>query len=253
MRIVSITFDDGLKSSAETAMPILDQYQFKATFYVVTGWVEPTRAKIKDLYNQGRSHGSWDFWRDVASSGHEVGAHSFSHIDFGSRVARLFPWVMVQDIARSADDLQRELSGSDFTMAMPYNYSSSLCRFYAKRHFSACRIGSSFGDYNSLRDHDPYKLNSHVFQPGHGWADLAVALDRQPEDSWLIFQFHTFGEEGWAPVARDTFERLCGAVQDRRISVKAVKEVVNAFAPTLGTDGAGAARNAVALAPHLVS
>jgi peptidoglycan/xylan/chitin deacetylase (PgdA/CDA1 family) len=225
MRIVSITFDDGFRSSAETAMPILERYRFKATFYVVTGLVEPAGSGKDDPFNSRCAHGTWDFWRKVVNAGHEVGGHSFSHAFLGGLVG-FFPWTMAREIGQSARDLRRELPAGRYTMSMPYNSSSMLSRFYARRYFSACRIGSSYGEYNSITSHEPYKLRSWVFEPGHGLEDLALVLERLPEENWLILQFHTFGTEGWSPIPVTTFESLCAMIADHCVTVRTVKEVV---------------------------
>lgn len=63
---VSLTFDDGTPEQLERAVPILDQFDLKATFYIIP-------------------HGEdWQSrclpWREVAKSGHEIGNHSLSHV-----------------------------------------------------------------------------------------------------------------------------------------------------------------------------
>ncbi len=63
---VSLTFDDGLDSQLENAMPLLDQAQIRGTFYV----------------NPGRSY-AWDrqlpHWQQAAQRGHEIGNHTERH------------------------------------------------------------------------------------------------------------------------------------------------------------------------------
>lgn len=62
---VSITFDDGLDSQIELALPLLGSYGLRATFYV-----NPTgRRWEKNLAA----------WQRASQAGHEVGNHSISH------------------------------------------------------------------------------------------------------------------------------------------------------------------------------
>jgi peptidoglycan/xylan/chitin deacetylase (PgdA/CDA1 family) len=63
---VSLTFDDGLDSQLENAMPLLDQAQIRGTFYV----------------NPGRNS-AWNHqlprWQLAAERGHEIGNHTERH------------------------------------------------------------------------------------------------------------------------------------------------------------------------------
>jgi hypothetical protein len=62
---VSLTFDDGTKNQLEKAVPVLDEYGFKATFYI-----NPKGADWETRYSP---------WREVAAHGHEIGNHTLTH------------------------------------------------------------------------------------------------------------------------------------------------------------------------------
>lgn len=61
---VSLTFDDGLPSQLALAIPILNRFNFRGTFYV----------NPRDDYRQQLAP-----WREAVSAGHEVGNHTVSH------------------------------------------------------------------------------------------------------------------------------------------------------------------------------
>ncbi len=61
---VSLTFDDGMASQLERALPILDTHDLKATFYL-----NATEKKLEALVP----------WRSVARRGHELGNHTAHH------------------------------------------------------------------------------------------------------------------------------------------------------------------------------
>ncbi len=68
-RAVALTFDDGYMDAYTTALPVLQQYGFVATFYVVSGFV---------------GHAGYMGWEEVRllhEAGMEIGAHSVSHPD----------------------------------------------------------------------------------------------------------------------------------------------------------------------------
>lgn len=60
---VSLTYDDGLTSQLDNAVPQLDARGMKATFFLTAANME----------------GQWDRWRSAAANGHEMANHTLSH------------------------------------------------------------------------------------------------------------------------------------------------------------------------------
>ena len=226
-KVVSITFDDGFRNAAVTATPILSNYGYRASFYVVSGWVEPRRAAVSDPYNRGQSHGTWDFWRRISAMGHEIGSHTFSHLNARGRKAAIFPWLMPRDIMRSVRDLRREVPSSRYTISMPWNAASVISDHFVRRHFSACLSGTSELRYNDLKHLSNYALVSWAPGPKHSWRDYVDAIERVPAGGWLVLQFHSFGDEGWEPITAALFTRICDLLAENRVTVKPVANVVN--------------------------
>jgi peptidoglycan/xylan/chitin deacetylase (PgdA/CDA1 family) len=78
---ISLTFDDGLRCQFEQAVPILEQYGFSATFFLVAN-TDPT-------HTDGGQHPDWrktdwsekdvQFFKSMIQQGHEIGAHNVHH------------------------------------------------------------------------------------------------------------------------------------------------------------------------------
>ncbi len=66
---VALTFDDGYEDAATLALPILQRYDFSATFYIVINFVGQP------------GYMSWEQLEMLRDSGMEIGAHSVSHPD----------------------------------------------------------------------------------------------------------------------------------------------------------------------------
>ena len=66
-RVVALSFDDGCASDLDVAAPLLDEYGFRATFFLTTAWLDKpgflTAAGVREL----------------AQRGFEIGSHSVSH------------------------------------------------------------------------------------------------------------------------------------------------------------------------------
>jgi peptidoglycan/xylan/chitin deacetylase (PgdA/CDA1 family) len=75
-RIACVTFDDGCFDNYEVALPVLERFGIKATFFVVTGLLG---GSLITSYGNVRLMGSNEI-RELASLGHEIGAHSVSHL-----------------------------------------------------------------------------------------------------------------------------------------------------------------------------
>ncbi|NZA25691.1 polysaccharide deacetylase family protein [Luteimonas sp. SJ-92] len=74
---VSLAYDDALDSQLDNALPALDRYGFKATFYLTLASDAVARRMAE--------------WRAAAASGHELGNHSLFHQCSGSAPDRA--WV----------------------------------------------------------------------------------------------------------------------------------------------------------------
>jgi len=70
----SLTFDDGLHTHTQNAAPILNQYGFKATFYLIPPYLTETLPGIW-------RYGTWQDFTNLANEGHEIGSHTMRHYD----------------------------------------------------------------------------------------------------------------------------------------------------------------------------
>jgi peptidoglycan/xylan/chitin deacetylase (PgdA/CDA1 family) len=181
--IVSFTFDDFPENAASAGVPILDEYNAKATFYVSGGEV-----------------GKWsDHWQgvdadtivDLHRRGHEIACHTFSHV----RTTDL-------DARRLADEIEgnrRYLLRLDPSIrienfAYPYGLGSVWRKAQLAKMFRSSRsiipgINRGTVDLQYLRS-TPL-INHHIDEDGIDQVlDEAVA-----SNGWLIFYGHDVADE----------------------------------------------------------
>jgi peptidoglycan/xylan/chitin deacetylase (PgdA/CDA1 family) len=89
-KMAIITFDDGWESQYKNAKPILDKYNFKATFYVIGN----------DIGKDGRL--GWPEIKQLQNEGHEIGSHSMSHVNLD----KISPGEQEYEIAESKKYLE---------------------------------------------------------------------------------------------------------------------------------------------------
>ena len=83
---LSLTFDDGRSSQVTHAVPLLDSFNVKATFY----------AQPENLLEE------LELWQQAIASGHEIGNHTIGHPCTGN-----FAWVRYDGVVLESYDLER--------------------------------------------------------------------------------------------------------------------------------------------------
>ena len=83
---LSLTFDDGRPTQVTHAIPLLDAFDVKATFY----------SQPENLRNELAG------WRRAVAVGHEIGNHTVGHPCTGN-----FAWVRYDDVVLESYDLER--------------------------------------------------------------------------------------------------------------------------------------------------
>jgi len=78
-KAVVITFDDGYRSLHQYALPILARYHFKATAFVISGYVgQDNRWDVK-FFLPRLPLLDWKELRELLAAGWEIGSHSLRH------------------------------------------------------------------------------------------------------------------------------------------------------------------------------
>ena len=187
---VSLTFDDGTRDQLENAVPALERFGLRATFYLLPQG-EHWRERLEP-------------WQPAVARGHEVGNHSLSHICSNTLAGRRggLEDRTVTEIAEDVFEAQRRLTTvfpdrENWTFAYP-----CYCTFVGRgrnrqsyvpliaEHFLAGRGGGEkgFGNRPELVD-----LACVWAQPAEGMSGFemiglveAVAAQGQ----WLVLVFH---------------------------------------------------------------
>ncbi len=147
---VLLTFDDGYLDNYTNAFPLLQEYGFKGTFFVITEFVDSGR----------EGYMTWPMIEEMARAGHRIESHSRTHPDLTEK---------------DRDGLIWELLGSQQTLAAHIGYTP--------RYF--CYPG---GDYNEqtialLRELDFWGAVTTANDTWHGfnerfeWGRLRIRND----------------------------------------------------------------------------
>lgn len=114
-KVVALTFDDGpLPVATEDTLATLNQYNVKATFFIIG--VEATR-HMEQL-------------KEIISEGHEIGNHSYSH--------KYMAFMMPGDVASEVEKNDKLIRQAGYTgpipFRTPYNSKFITLPFYLMQH-----------------------------------------------------------------------------------------------------------------------
>jgi peptidoglycan-N-acetylglucosamine deacetylase len=140
---VSLTFDDGRLSQVDKGITLLDQYNVKATFYLM-----PSSLKER-----------LEGWKKAAASGHEIGNHSLNHPCSGN-----FEWSRHKALENySLEQMRNELSTSNKEIEALLGVKSEVFAYPCGQTF----IGRGV----NTKSYVP--IVAELFLSGRGWMDEA--------------------------------------------------------------------------------
>jgi peptidoglycan/xylan/chitin deacetylase (PgdA/CDA1 family) len=137
-RPVILTFDDGFADFYTDAFPILRQYNFTATLYVTTAFVEGASRWLRREGETSRRMVSWRQLSEIVMGGIECGAHTHTHPQLDTLSAP----AARNEMARSKALLEEHLGQEVSSFAYPYGYQTARLRQLAREtgYTSACAV-----------------------------------------------------------------------------------------------------------------
>lgn len=216
MRVVSLTFDDGLIDSARLATELMPDAHL--CFYLVSGWLDGS-VPITEPGNVGLNHGTIEEWEELAAAGHDLGCHSHSH-------PMPYPPGYLADCERS----RQWFAGRS---PEPVHFAFPYCRvLHVPPGFRSYKAGEKTGFYNPLRPASPGPILNgvnpvwdYVSRKMRPFDAVFTILGEQPPDSWLVLTFHGIGE-GWGPVTAAEFSSLGAYLRGSDHQIKTVSEMI---------------------------
>lgn len=191
---ISLTFDDAAPSQLEHAVPILNRYGLRGTFYVNPGEGSAFERRI-------------DAWRRVHAQGHELGNHTVSHPcsrqhPFVVPERALERWTLEQieaDIDQATERLTRLVPGyAPASFAYPCGETfvgeGAARRSYipsvAVRFIAARGVGATDNDPAGC---DLHNLSSWMVQGVTAEQMISMIQPTLAAGRWGIFCFHGVG------------------------------------------------------------
>ena len=132
---IIITFDDGYLDNYVNALPILLEHNFKATIFLVSGFMGKTSYWRGNGFRKTPLM-SWKNAREIMSSGINFGSHTINHYDL-TAISLSTAW---EEVYMSKIQIEHELGQAVTVLAYPMSrYNSSILKLVQEsKYLSAC-------------------------------------------------------------------------------------------------------------------
>jgi hypothetical protein len=216
--LISFTFDDFPRSALHTGGAILSRHGFVGTYYAALGLMNQD-SPVGDIFCA-------EDLREVLSSGHELGCHTFRHCDaWNTR-----PHVFENSIVENQRALRKLMPDTRFTtMSYPISGPRPRTKSKAVKHFNCCRSGGQTFNVGTV---DRGSLRAFFLEQSRdNPARVKQIIDRNCEQrGWLIFATHDISEQpsrfGCTPALFEEVVRYAAASSAKVLPVAKAWDVV---------------------------
>jgi len=159
---VCLTFDDGYQNVYSDAFPVLQEYGFTATVFLVARYCGQYNDWPGNLTSVKRAPLlSWNHFKEMTRFGIECGSHTLTHPD----LTRISPRHADEEIIESKREIEDKTGQPVSLFAYPYGSYNSHIRTTVRSHFKgACstRLGNvrSGADPYTIRRIDSYFVSN---------------------------------------------------------------------------------------------
>jgi peptidoglycan/xylan/chitin deacetylase (PgdA/CDA1 family) len=177
---IVITIDDGFKSAYTLAYPILKKYNFPATLFIYTNFIE------KNSYSL-----TWEEIREMTKNNIEIGSHSLSHYNllkyknnenYETYLARIR-----REIFLSKEILENKIGSKVKFFAYPYGvYSPIIKNLVIQAGYEGILNANSMN--NTFNSHT-FSLNRQIIFGNNSFNSFVGILNQRPFNISQIFPY----------------------------------------------------------------
>lgn len=201
---VVITIDDGFKSNFTLAYPVLKKYNFPATLFIYTNFIEKNSNSL-----------TWGEIKEMTENNLEIGSHTLSHCNllqykenenYENYLARI-----KKEIFLSKEILESKIRGKVKFFAYPYGvYSSTIKNLVIQADYEGILNANSM---NNTLNTNSFSLNRKIIFGNNSFSSFIQILNQQPLHTSKIFP-----DDGI--IESDQFVKIGAILEDNNYDVK---------------------------------
>ena len=180
--VISFSFDDFPKSAVEIGATELEAHNFLGTFYPA--------AALCDTQDEGIEYYSLQDVKDLAARGHEIGCHSYSHVN----LIRLSEDDVAANLKKNQAFFGKALEKHELSsFAYPLGAVSPMVKKVAQMTYPICR---GAWDKLNIGKIDMSLLGITALEPVHLPLETLPALleTARETNAWIVFMVHDIQE-----------------------------------------------------------
>jgi len=177
---IAITIDDGFRSSYTLAYPVLKKYNFSATLFLYTNFIE------KNSYSL-----TWEEIREMTKNNIEIGSHTLSHCNllkykknenYETYLARIR-----KEIFLSKEILENKIENKVKFFAYPYGtYDPTIKDLVIQAGYEGILNANSM---NNTLNANPFSLNRQIIFGQNSFNSFIRILNQRPFNISQIFPY----------------------------------------------------------------
>lgn len=203
-KTIVITIDDGYKSTFTLAYPVLKKYNFSATLFIYTDFIEKNSNSL-----------TWGEIKEMTKNNLEIGSHTLSHCNllqykenenYENYLTRI-----KKEIFLSKEILESKIEGKVKFFAYPYGiYSPTIKNLVIQADYEGILNANSM---NNTLNTDPFSLNRQIIFGNNLFNSFIQILNQQPLHTSKIFP-----DDGI--IESDQFVKIAAILKDNNYDIK---------------------------------
>jgi peptidoglycan-N-acetylglucosamine deacetylase len=229
---ISLTFDDGLVSQVQTAIPSMNDCDLRGTFYLNPRGYDRQTARLLNCPSTGWRD-QLQIWLPMHLAGHEIGNHTVTHPCSLNIQAEWLEGKYLQDWSLAQIEADMLLAQERIQSVFPNQRATSFAypcyesdvghgaqrtsyTPVVARHFVAARARGEYA--NDPLFCDLHHLSSWPVERQDGSTMIGLVEQALAQGRWGVFTFHGINE-GHLPVGLPDFLELLDHLVYRRVEV----------------------------------
>lgn len=216
--IVSVTFDDSLKSLYDVAFPMFKSRNLPATAYVLSGNIGlPNYISVEQF-------------KEMHRNGFELGSHTVTH----PHLPFLSSSAAYQELVKSKKDINDLIGVVPQNFASPYGEYNDEIKKQIRTLYRSHR--STDPGYNSKDNFDIYNIKTqnatNKTSPATvlGWVDTAIK-----DKTWLVLVYHDIAASGTSTFTNtpEHLQKVLDGLVERKVHVVTVDDALSEVVPQM--------------------
>jgi hypothetical protein len=213
MKVVAISFDDCYKSQLE-AIPVLDQYGFKATFGIVTS------------YTSYKAYMKWQDIQNLALQGHDIESHTCTH----AHLETVSYETLIFELQESKKELlDHGINASILIYPFGEGYNNSTVLSAVSKFYQYARSTQTHS-LNITSNFEPLAVPAFNIMNNVTMPIFSDILNGTKGNSVGVIYYHKIGyDNDYTSVTPENFKAQMQYLHDNNFTVIPMKQLLSSF------------------------